>query len=156
MTAIAAFQTIATSCLRHFRLNEDAHLVKAQARSPAGSGGPAASALGVLPLQVDRSGDEPVRLNGELRWLVPVLGEARTDHLANSGLLASALPRAQNFAARVLEKKRKRLKKDGKALRRLTATIGTKFRKDTNSGMRRSSPARSSLTRAEHAGTRNF
>ncbi|MDR6668006.1 CHAD domain-containing protein [Rhizobium sp. 1399] len=131
MTAVAAFQAIASSCLRHFRLNEDALLEK---RRP--------EALHQVRVALRRlrsafslfkpivSGDEPVRLNGELRWLAAVLGEARTDHLANSRLLASALPRAQNFAARVLEKKRKRLKKDGKALRRLTATIGTKFRKD--------------------------
>lgn len=131
MTAIAAFQAIASSC-RHFRLNEDALLDKRkpealhQARVALRR---LRSAFSLFKSIV--SGDEPVRLNGELRWLATVLGEARTDHLANSGLLGSALPRAQNFAARVLEKKRKRLKKDGKALRRLTATIGTKFRKDT-------------------------
>jgi inorganic triphosphatase YgiF len=182
MTAVAAFQAIASSCLRHFRLNEDALLEK---RRP--------EALHQVRVALRRlrsafslfkpivSGDEPVRLNGELRWLATVLGEARnvdvllrkaqdpdlvsklkaarqetyeeaiealnssraralmldlhewlqcTDHLANSGLLASAVPRAQDFAARVLEKKRKRLKKDGKALSTIDDEHRHEVRKD--------------------------
>lgn len=182
MTAIAAFQTIATSCLRHFRLNEDALLDKRkpealhQARVALRR---LRSAFSLFKSIV--SGDEPVRLNGELRWLATVLGETRNvdvllskaqdadlvsklkaarrdtykeaiealnssrvralmldlrewlqcaDHLVNSGLVASEIPTAQDFAARVLEKKRKRLKKDGKALSSIDDEHRHEVRKD--------------------------
>ncbi|WP_086996098.1 CHAD domain-containing protein [Rhizobium sullae] len=78
MPAVAAFQTIASSCFRQFRLNEDVLLHR---RNP--------EALHQARVALRRlrsafslfkpilSGEEPGRLNAEMRWLAGVLGEAR-------------------------------------------------------------------------------
>jgi triphosphatase len=78
MDAAAAFKAIALSCIRHFRLNEDILL---QRRNP--------EALHQTRVALRRlrsafslfknvlPGEEPKRLNQELRWLAAILGEAR-------------------------------------------------------------------------------
>ncbi|MDP9811313.1 inorganic triphosphatase YgiF [Rhizobium tibeticum] len=78
MPAVAAFQAIASSCFRQFRLNEDVLLHR---RNP--------EALHQARVALRRlrsafslfkpilSGEEPGRLNAEVRWLASVLGEAR-------------------------------------------------------------------------------
>lgn len=78
MDAAAAFQAIAISCVRQFRLNEEVLLAK---------GNPEALHEARVALRRLRSafslfksaihGDEPQRLKDELRWLAGVLGEAR-------------------------------------------------------------------------------
>ncbi|WFU92169.1 CHAD domain-containing protein (plasmid) [Rhizobium sp. CC1099] len=78
MRASTSFQTIAESCFRHFRLNEDILL---RHRNP--------EALHQARVAIRRlrsafsiykpmlPGDEPQRLKDEFRWLAQVLGEAR-------------------------------------------------------------------------------
>ncbi len=78
MNAAAAFKSIASSCFRQFRLNEDILLYRRnaealhQARVALRRLRSAFSIFkSVLP------DEEPRRLNNELRWLAAVLGEAR-------------------------------------------------------------------------------
>ncbi|MFK0332790.1 CHAD domain-containing protein [Rhizobium sp. NPDC090275] len=168
MNAAVAFKSIALSCVRQFRLNEDILL---QRRNPEALHQTRValrrlrSAFSLFKSVLSR--DEPKRLNQELRWLAAVLGEARDidvllakasdadlvsklktaraatyrdavdalgssrtralmldlinwlecgDYLPGNGPVSADVPGAQDFAARVLEKQRKRLKKDGSAL----------------------------------------
>ncbi|WFU05675.1 CHAD domain-containing protein (plasmid) [Rhizobium sp. CB3171] len=78
MHASDAFQTIAASCFRQFRLNEDVLLRQRNAETLH------QARVGLRRLRSDFSlfkrmlpGDEPQRLKDELRWLAGVLGEAR-------------------------------------------------------------------------------
>ncbi|MBB4568935.1 CHAD domain-containing protein [Rhizobium leucaenae] len=78
MHASDAFQTIAASCFRHFRLNEDVLLRQRNAEALH------QARVGLRRLRSDFSlfkrmlpGDEPQRLKDEFRWLTGVLGEAR-------------------------------------------------------------------------------
>ncbi|CAN7618722.1 CHAD domain-containing protein [Rhizobium sp. LjRoot258] len=78
MPAVAAFETIASSCFRQFRLNEDVLLHR---RNPEAVH-QARVALRRLRSAFSLfkpilSGEEPGRLNAEMRWLAGVLGEAR-------------------------------------------------------------------------------
>ncbi|WFU12074.1 CHAD domain-containing protein (plasmid) [Rhizobium sp. CB3090] len=78
MRASDAFQTIAASCFRHFRLNEDVLLRQRNAEALH------QARVALRRLRSDFSlfkrllpGDEPQRLKDELRWLAGVLGEGR-------------------------------------------------------------------------------
>jgi triphosphatase len=171
MNAASAFQAIALSCIRHFRLNEDVLHQK-----------PNADALHQARVALRRlrsafslfkayiPGDEPQRLKEELRWVATVLGEARNvdvlvakatdadlvsrlkvakeaayrdaiealgssrsralmldlfewlecgEYLLGSRSGIADIPSARDFAARVLEKQCKRIKRDGHNLARV-------------------------------------
>jgi triphosphatase len=182
MKAAAAFQAIALSCIRQFRLNEEILLLR---RNP--------EALHQTRVALRRlrsafslfkpiiPGDEPKRLKEELRWLAAVLGEARNidvllakaaendlvsklktaraatyrdavdglessraravmldliywlecgDYLPGNGAASADAASARDFAIRVLEKQRKRLKKDGSALAKVDDHQRHEVRKD--------------------------
>ncbi|KRB61533.1 metal-binding protein [Rhizobium sp. Root708] len=182
MNAAAAFKAIALSCVRQFRLNED---ILRQHRNPEALHQTRValrrfrSALSLFKAVLP--GDEPQRLNQELRWLAAVLGEARNvdvlfakasdtdlisklktaraatyrdaiealdssrtralmldlvnwlecgDHLPGNGSVSADIPSGQDFAVRVLEKQRKRLKKDGSALAKADDEHRHEVRKD--------------------------
>ncbi len=177
-----AFQSVALSCLRHFRLNEDVFMR---------GGNPEALHQARVALRRLRSAfslfkpilenQEPQWLKDELRWLAGVLGEARNvdvllakavdpdfiwrlktarkatyrdaldalessrtralmldvvewlqcgDYLSGGLGTGEASDASQAFAAGVLEKQRKRLKKDGRALKKLDDQDRHEIRKD--------------------------
>ncbi|TWB07809.1 inorganic triphosphatase YgiF [Rhizobium sp. ERR 1071] len=78
MNAAAAFKAIASSCFRHFRLNEDILLYRRNAEALHQARVALRrlrSAFSIFkPMLPD---EKPQRLNSELRWLAAVLGEAR-------------------------------------------------------------------------------
>ena len=182
LNAATAFQAIALSCVRQFRLNEDVLLQK---RNPEALH-QCRVALRRLrsAISIFRSvipGDGPQRMKEELRWLAAVLGQARNvdvlltkatdtdlvsklktardtvyrdaiealnssraralmldllewlecgDYLSGNGAGSGGCPSARDFAARALDKQRKRLKKDGQALAKVDDEHRHEVRKD--------------------------
>lgn len=182
MDAVSAFQSIALSCFKQFRLNEDVLLAMRnpealhQARVAIRRLRSAFSMFkSILP------GDEPRRIKDEFRWLAGVLGEARNvdvllakavdpdlrsqlkairttmyndalealsgsraralmldfidwlycgEWLRQSGTTAEREKPALEFATTSLEKMRRRLKKDGRALAEVDDEHRHEVRKD--------------------------
>lgn len=182
MNAASAFRAIAFSCVRQFRLNEDALL---QTRNPEALHQARValrrlrSAFSLFKAVIP--GDEPQRLKEELRWMAAVLGEARNldvllgkatdadlvsklktardatyrdaidalnssrtralmldllewlecgDYLSGNGNGSADVASARDFAARALDKQRKRIKKDGQGLAKVDDEHRHEVRKD--------------------------
>ncbi len=176
MNAAAAFQAIAVSCVRQFRLNEDVLLQKRnsealhQARVALRR---LRSAFSLFRELIPS--DEALRLKEDLRWIAAALGEARNVDVLlakaedadlvlklksardvvyrdaiealNSprsralmlGLIewlwsreysSGDIPGARDFAARALDKLRKRIKKGGQALAKMDDEHRHEVRKD--------------------------
>lgn len=116
MTAARAFQRIALSCLRQFRLNEDL-LLATQGAEPLHQARVALRRLrSALTIFRPMLGDSGMALQGELRWLAGALGSARDLDVLSSrtpggpmqGRIRAARDAAHEEAANCLESDRAR------------------------------------------------